>query len=91
MGWTFREVAVGASHKWRHVQHVASEPERRKRKQVELSRIRCVNAKGLMESDEVALFSGRNLSGTAGYKLVSKIIISLGRVFVFAPDSREEH
>ena len=36
------------------LQHVASEPERRKRSQVELSRIRRVKAQGLMEPDEVA-------------------------------------
>ena len=80
---SFREAAFGASRLNSSLQHVASEPERRKRLQVELSRSRRVKAKGLMESDEVAhLLAGRNLSGTAGYKLVSKIIISLGRVFV---------
>lgn len=73
-----REVAVGASHRGLAL-FVASEPGGRKRTQVDPPRDCCVNAYGL--SDPEGRLLCRNLSGTAGKLLVSRILYSLGRLF----------
>ena len=79
-----REVAVGASHRELTL-FVASEPGGRKRMQVDPLRDCCVNAYGL--SDPEGRLLCRNLSGTAGKLLVSRILLFFG-AFIFLPQNR---
>ena len=73
-----REVAVGASHRELTL-FVASEPGGRKHMQVDPLRDCCVNAYGL--SDPEGRLLRRNLSGTAGKLLVSRILLFFGALF----------
>ncbi len=79
-----REVAVGASHRELTL-FVASEPGGRKHMQVDPLRDCCVNAYGL--SDPEGRLLRRNLSGTAGKLLVSRILLFFG-AFIFLPQNR---
>jgi len=79
-----REVAVGASHRGLAL-FVASEPGGRKRVQVDPPRDCCVNAYGL--SDPEGRLLCRNLSGTAGKLLVSRILLFFGAI-IFLPQNR---